>query len=237
MEKQENMNVTSQEAEKAEVKNTVDTKLQQEQRRESIHKAIAALCEKFPKAFVASGPAKPLKIGIINDIKERINEFDDISLSKLRSAVRIYTFSLNYLKSIKEGAKRVDLDGNEVSEVTKEHADYSLEQIKAVTAKLKEQGKLKPKFNKTDKKPFKNKKPVNVHTKRSFVKQNVKSADSNTVPAKLEDLVKGANVLVSSNNRFVKGTVTEEAKQNTVMITLDSGLTVCVPVARVMLKK
>ena len=106
----------------------------------------------------------------------------------------------------------------------------------------------KPKFAKNDKKPGfkggfkpKNKKVVSeVRVKRrfNFIKpaSNVKPVNA-PVQAKVEDLVKGTSVLVSSNNRFVKGSVSEEPKQNTVTITLDTGLTVCVPVARVMLRK
>ncbi len=223
-------------------------------RRESIQKAITVLCEKFPKAFsLKQEEIKPLKIGIINDLKEKISELDGISLSKIRAAVRKYTYSIQYLDVVKEGAKRVDLDGNEVSEVTKEHEDYSQEQKKLVLEKLKEQSKLKlkinkPKFAKNDKKPGfkggfkpKNKKVVSeVRVKRRFTftkpASNVKPVNA-PVQAKVEDLVKGTSVLVSSNNRFVKGSVSEEPKQNTVTITLDTGLTVCVPVARVMLRK
>ena len=44
----------------------------QAMRRESIQKAITVLCEKFPKAFsLKQEEIKPLKIGIINDLKER----------------------------------------------------------------------------------------------------------------------------------------------------------------------
>ena len=214
-------------------------------RRESIQKAIAVLCEKFPKAFsLQQEEIKPLKIGIINDLKDRIADLDGVSLSKIRAAVRKYTYSIQYLDAVKEGTKRVDLDGNEVSEVTKE-------QKKLVLEKLKEQNRLKlkvnkPKFAKNDKKPgfkggFKSKKVVSeVRVKRrfAFTKPGSTAKPVNApVPAKIEELVKGTSVLVSSNNRFVKGSVSEEPKQNTVTITLDTGLTVCVPVARVMLRK
>ena len=221
-------------------------------RRESIQKAIAVLCEKFPKAFsLQQEEIRPLKIGIINDLKDRIADLDGVSLSKIRAAVRKYTYSIQYLDAVKEGTKRVDLDGNEVSEVTKEHEDYSQEQKKLVLEKLKEQNRLKlkvnkPKFAKNDKKPgfkggFKSKKVVSeVRVKRrfAFTKPGSTAKPVNApVPAKIEELVKGTSVLVSSNNRFVKGSVSEEPKQNTVTITLDTGLTVCVPVARVMLRK
>lgn len=223
----------------------------QTMRRESIQKAIAVLCEKFPKAFsLKQEEVKPLKVGIINDLKEKIAELDGISLSKIRAAVRKYTYSIQYLDAVKAGSKRVDLDGNEVSEVTKEHEDYSQEQKKQVLEKLKEQSKLKlkinkPKFAKNDKKPgfkggFKAKKVVSeVRVKRRFTytKPGAVKPVNAPVQAKIEDLVKGASVLVSSNNRFVKGSVSEEPKQNTVTITLDTGLTVCVPVSRVMLRK
>ena len=164
--------------------------------------------------------------------------------------MRKYTYSIQYLDAVKEGTKRVDLDGNEVSEVTKEHEDYSQEQKKLVLEKLKEQNRLKlkvnkPKFAKNDKKPgfkggFKSKKVVSeVRIKRHFTYTKPGAAKPVNAPvqAKIEDLVKGTSVLVSSNNRFVKGSVSEEPKQNTVTITLDTGLTVCVPVSRVMLRK
>ena len=90
----------------------------QAMRRESIQKAITVLCEKFPKAFsLKQEEIKPLKIGIINDLKEKISELDGISLSKIRAAVRKYTYSIQYLDVVKEGAKRVDLDGNALPEL------------------------------------------------------------------------------------------------------------------------
>lgn len=95
-------------------------------------RALSWLVKKFPEAFDTTIAVRPLKKGIMNDILEHTEEAleDGISKSKLREAVVIFTRRVEYLASLKAMDKRVDLQGNEVEDVTEE------ESIRAAT-KLK----------------------------------------------------------------------------------------------------
>ncbi|MCK8168186.1 RNA chaperone ProQ, partial [Erwinia amylovora] len=73
---------------------------------------IALLAERFPQCFSAEGEARPLKIGIFQDLFERVQGEMSLSKTQLRSALRLYTSSLRYLYGIKACATRVYLDGN-----------------------------------------------------------------------------------------------------------------------------
>lgn len=106
---------------------------------------IAYIAECFPKCFTLEGEAKPLKIGIFQDLAERLGEDPKVSKTQLRAALRQYTSSWRYLHGVKPGAVRVDLDGNacgELEEQHVEHAQAALAESKArVDARRKEQGK------------------------------------------------------------------------------------------------
>lgn len=102
---------------------------------EHIKEALALLCEHFPKAFIKEGDCKPLKIGILEDLKAKIGEIEGLSISKVRAAVRVYTTRLRYFYAVREGAKRVDLDGNEVDTVTTEHAEYARNRFVEINSK------------------------------------------------------------------------------------------------------
>ncbi|MCE1649552.1 RNA chaperone ProQ, partial [Enterobacter hormaechei] len=73
----------------------------------SSKEVIAFLAERFPLCFAAEGEARPLKIGIFQDIVERIQSEGCLSKTQLRSALRLYTSSWRYLYGVKEGAQRV----------------------------------------------------------------------------------------------------------------------------------
>ena len=49
---------------------------------------IAYLAEQFPQCFSASGEAKPLKIGIFEDLATRMEGDPKVSKTRLRSALR-----------------------------------------------------------------------------------------------------------------------------------------------------
>lgn len=78
----------------------------------SSKEVIAFLAERFPRCFSAEGEARPLKIGIFQDLVERVGGEMNLSKTQLRSALRLYTSSWRYLYGVKPGATRVDLDGN-----------------------------------------------------------------------------------------------------------------------------
>ena len=82
---------------------------------------IAYIAECFPKCFTLEGEAKPLKIGIFQDLAERLNDDPKVSKTQLRAALRQYTSSWRYLHGVKPGATRVDLDGNSAGAVSYTH--------------------------------------------------------------------------------------------------------------------
>ena len=76
----------------------------------SSKEVIAFLAERFPHCFSAEGEARPLKIGIFQDLVDRVAGEMNLSKTQLRSALRLYTSSWRYLYGVKPGATRVDLE-------------------------------------------------------------------------------------------------------------------------------
>ncbi len=86
---------------------------------------IAYLSECFPACFIAEGEAKPLKIGIFQDLAARLVDDPKVSKTLLRSALRQYTSSWRYLHGLKVGAERVDLDGQPCGVLSEEHIEHA----------------------------------------------------------------------------------------------------------------
>ncbi|ARB92940.1 ProQ/FinO family protein [Legionella longbeachae] len=94
--------------------------------------ALLWLAANFPAAFDNSLRIRPLKIGIMDDIllhAEKAAEVG-ISKSKLREAVVLFTRRLDYLACLKLREMRIDLQGNDVGEVSSEEAEYAAAKIK-----------------------------------------------------------------------------------------------------------
>lgn len=91
---------------------------------------IAYLSQLFPKCFIAEGEARPLKIGIFQDLAARLENDPRVSKTLLRSALRQYTSSWRYLHGLRAGAIRVDLDGNDAGELTEEHVQHAKSALK-----------------------------------------------------------------------------------------------------------
>lgn len=89
--------------------------LQKPTHRNAVHEK---LCAEFP----VFRDYQPLAIGVHKTIMERIPEFDK---AQVRNALRGHTGSTRYLKSLVEGAKRFDLDGNSDGLVTKEQQEQA----------------------------------------------------------------------------------------------------------------
>lgn len=85
------------------------------------------LARRFPKLFTPKGAEdrtkKPLKIGIHQDL---FKVFPEVSPKVIRLALFDYIQGPKYLKACYDGAKRYDLDGNEVGEVTRENRMFLL---------------------------------------------------------------------------------------------------------------
>lgn len=108
----------------------------------SIKEAIAYLVEKFPLCFSLEGEAKPLKIGLFQELADALAGDEKISKTQLRQVLRAYTSNWRYLHGCKEGAQRVGLQGEEagvVDATQAEHAAQTLAQAKAAYAEKKAQ--------------------------------------------------------------------------------------------------
>ena len=195
-----------------------------------VKETLELLYKTFPKVFIKDGDVKPLKIGIFEDLKTRIEGVEGLSISKVRAALRLYTSRLKYLYSVTEGAVRIDADGNETGDtVNAEHATYAQDKIKEINQKrnLNKPKRPAPKGKKPFVKKFNNTKgPKKVAPKIEGDKASV------------EDLKNGTEVLVlSAQNSCVRGVVAQDAQKDSVFVTLKSGLTVNLPLDRVLLPK
>lgn len=105
----------------------------------SSKEVIAFLAERFPLCFTAEGEARPLKIGIFQDLVARVEGEQNLSKTQLRSALRLYTSSWRYLYGVKPGAIRVDLDGNPCGELEEQHVEHARKQLEEAKARVQAQ--------------------------------------------------------------------------------------------------
>lgn len=105
----------------------------------SSKEVISFLAERFPHCFSAEGEARPLKIGIFQDLVERVQGEMNLSKTQLRSALRLYTSSWRYLYGIKAGATRVDLDGNPCGVLDEQHVEHARKQLEDAKARVQAQ--------------------------------------------------------------------------------------------------
>jgi ProP effector len=189
----------------------------------SSKECIAFLAERFPNCFSVSGEARPLKIGIFQDIVAEIEDEPRLSKTLLRSCLRHYTNSWRYLYCLKEGAERVDLNGNSCDKIEKDHAEHAAQQLK----ESKEKVALK---RKEQEERSKNADPSARKKRTSFPKKGTNSTEKRTkkpVPAKLEsdDTKVGTKVTVKLGKSPLNAVITEIAKDG-VHVQLDSGMVV-----------
>jgi ProP effector len=186
---------------------------------------IAYIAECFPKCFTLEGEAKPLKIGIFQDLAERLNEDEKVSKTQLRAALRQYTSSWRYLHGVKPGSVRVDLDGNECGELEQEHVDHAqkaLAESKARVAarrkeqadKVREEQKEKRAKLKKEKAPARKPKPRVEQPKQAPVETRVLLA---------EEISVGKNVNLNMGNGNMAATIVEVNKDD-VRVQLNNGL-------------
>ncbi|WEM43859.1 RNA chaperone ProQ [Photobacterium sp. DA100] len=194
---------------------------------------IAYIAERFPKCFTVEGEAKPLKIGIFQDLAERLSEDPKVSKTQLRTALRQYTSSWRYLHGVKAGANRVDLDGNECGVLEQEHVDHAkqaLEESKAkVRARRKEQAEAKAVASKDGEAKAKKIRPKSAkpkNTKQKTTKLNKKPAET-TRALTADEVVVGKNVSVNMGNGNMPATIVEINKDD-VRVRLSNGLTMVV---------
>jgi len=203
---------------------------------------IAYLADKFPKCFILKGAAKPLKIGIFQELAEQLAEDDKVSKTRLRQVLRHYTSSWRYLKAIKLGAKRVNLAGEEVAEIDQEQADYASKTLKESQEKFghkpTDKSTNKPAYKKTqDKSNDKSYKSNQAKSSKHDNKFNaVKSAGkankavSKKAAVKL-DKIDQSNVSIDQAVKVQLGNsamdaIVKEISGNDVSVELSSGMLV-----------
>ncbi|GKX57938.1 RNA chaperone ProQ [Leminorella grimontii] len=105
----------------------------------SSKEVIAYLAEKFPRCFTLEGEARPLKIGIFQDVIARLPEETLFSKTQLRTALRLYTSSWRYLHGLKADAQRVDLDGTDCGALEAQHVEHARKQLEEAKARVQAQ--------------------------------------------------------------------------------------------------
>jgi ProP effector len=104
-------------------------------------KLLTVFLERFPNAFQRDPLLmRPLKINIHFDLRTALGgQYSNKAISR---ALQLYVRNPNYRDTLKEGAVRVDLEGNPCGEVTVEHLEIG-EEVKARRRKQVEK-KLNP---------------------------------------------------------------------------------------------
>lgn len=91
---------------------------------------IGQLQKQFPLAFPKKPlPKVPLKIGIHKDLLEQAETLG-VSKNDLRAAVKKWCRGKRYSECLIAGAARIDLNGNEVGQVSKEEAAQAEQHLK-----------------------------------------------------------------------------------------------------------
>jgi len=205
-------------------------------KRTSTKEIIAYLAEKFPACFSIEGPAKPLKVGIFQDLAEKLSEDETVSKTRLRQALRHYTSSWRYLKAIKLGSFRIDIEGNNAAEIDEAQAEYASKTLKESQEKF---GNKKPKDNGA-KKHYKGSTGSKHTSDKSAVAKDKQKAKFKTVKATKRAEVKvqaklkpvdsslvsvGNKVKVQLGNTPMDATITEVAGKD-ISVQLNSGMVV-----------
>ena len=182
------------------------------------------------------GPAKPLKVGIFQELAEKLIDDEMVSKTRLRQALRHYTSSWRYLKSVKLGCFRVGIDGSDVAKIDQDQADYAAKTLKESQEKF---GNKKPK-DKVAKKPYKGTKTESkssnnikndAKNKAKFnAVKSTKRVSKPKVEVKLKSLTSdtvsvGKHVKVKLGNSPMDAIITEVAG-NDVSVQLNSGMVV-----------
>jgi len=208
----------------------------------NVKEVLAYLAAQFPNCFSLTGEAKPLKIGIFQDLAQRLETDETVSKTQLRQALRVYTSSWRYLESTKEGVARVDLDGTNgdlIDVAQAEHASKMLDESKAKAAE-KRKAKIaeakakaasaaptdKPAYKKTqNKKPTERSKSIKVNQKPAETAAKPVQAAPALQKASTEQVVVGGKVLLKLGQSPMLATVLEISKDD-VTVQLGSGMVI-----------
>ena len=187
---------------------------------------IGFLVEQFPACFSNKGDAKPLKIGIFQDLAERLENEERVSKTLLRSSLRHYTNSWRYLHCIKKGAQRIDLDGKDVAAIEDEHVEHAKKQLDESKAKVAEKRKEQKAAGVEVKGAYKKKEAPKFKPTSKVVKKEpakVKQAPAERLEEK--HIVAGTAVTVKVGKSPMPATITDVSKDG-IQVQLDTGMVV-----------
>jgi ProP effector len=209
----------------------------------NVKEVLAYLAQTYPLCFSVKGDAKPLKIGVFQDLSVKLADDSLVSKTQLRQALRIYTSSWRYLQAIQVGVARVDLDGVAGELIDQQQAEHALTTLtdskqKAAEVRKTRIAEQKAKAKSAADKPAYKKKPN---------KSAISSSNSTTLSSKVEvkpgnqtvvaatepalqavakvHLKVGASVLVKLGQSPMTATVIEVGKDD-VTVQLESGMVV-----------
>lgn len=205
----------------------------------SSKEVIAFLAERFPHCFSAEGEARPLKIGIFQDLVERVGGEMNLSKTQLRSALRLYTSSWRYLYGVKPGATCGELEEQHV-----EHARKQLEEAKArVQAQRAEQQAKKREAaaaaGEKEDAPRRERKPRPVARRKEGAERKPRAdkpttkapraprEEKHTPVSDISVLTVGQSLKVKAGNNAMDATVLEITKDG-VRVQLNSGMSLIV---------
>ncbi|ABR74449.1 RNA chaperone ProQ [Actinobacillus succinogenes] len=185
---------------------------------------IAYLAEKFPLCFSVEGEAKPLKIGLFQDLAEALQDDERVSKTQLRHALRQYTSNWRYLHGCRLGAERVDLQGNPSGVLEQEHVEHAARQLTEAKAKFAEKRAAERAAGKANRKKRQPRKSQTLGNKT--IKPNVPRKSKIALTAiELATLQAGQQVKIKAGNAVQSATVLEVAKDSA-RVQLENGLTI-----------
>ncbi|ACA31313.1 RNA chaperone ProQ [Histophilus somni] len=195
---------------------------------------IAYLAEKFPLCFSLEGEAKPLKIGLFQDLAEALANDEKVSKTQLRQALRQYTSNWRYLHGCRAGAVRVDLNGEPAGILEQEHVEHAAAKLAEAKAKVAERRAVEKANN-----PKANKKRSVHHSgnksenKKSAGKKfsNPRQVEQIFVNVDLANLQKGDVVRVKAGDKTTKAEILEVVKEGA-RVELENGLILTVSADR-----
>lgn len=109
--------------------------------------ALQQLMDAYPKTFDRNN-VRPLKIGIQEDLVAD----GKVAKNKIKRALASYVRSLNYYRSLREDADRVDINGEAAGKVTKEESNHAREKLKEINKARQEKHKEQEREDRMSKK-------------------------------------------------------------------------------------
>jgi ProP effector len=95
--------------------------------------ALQQLMEAYPKTFDRKN-VRPLKIGIQEDLIAD----EKVAKNKIKRALASYVRALNYYRSLREDADRIDITGEASGKVTKEESEHAKQKLKEINKERQE---------------------------------------------------------------------------------------------------